>query len=469
MLLTDTPGLGEAGHEGLTREAEAIDLATRADLVVFVVDHDLTRADRQTVFELARLGKRLMVVLNKKDRFTEDDREAIMAKLRERLAGVIPVDDIVAVAAAPAPVQVRVRKADGTTETVLEAEPPDLDAFERRVATVLEREGDALRAGNLLLRARMREHAERELLARQRREQAMAIIDRHQWITAVTAFANPVLALGPMAVGAVQIRMLTEMATVYDVRLTAEFVENVGHKMAQALLKMGVAEVAASMLAGLFKLNPLGFAAGGIVQAVTMAYLTRLTGVSFVEYLEHGQTWGEGGMQRRWLTSLKKRAARSGYCSSPRWRSNAFSGGAESDGANVAQAESRDQRHRCCLGIRIVDPRAQVRRFRMARLDMSFEHGQTPDAAHAKFQRAIREIHSRFPGWIERVDWADDGRAATLAGTGYEVRCWYDERELHVQGKIPLAWKLFEGVLRNQIKLDIDRALPVGSQERRSK
>ena len=127
--------------------------------------------------------------------------------------------------------------------------------------------------------------------------QAAAIIDRHQWLAAVTAFANPVLALGPMAVGAVQLRMLSEMAAVYDVQLSSEFVEKVGQQMAQTLLKLGVAEAAASVLAGLIKFNPLGFAAGGIVQAVTMAYLTRLTGSSFVEYLEHGQSWGEAGMQ----------------------------------------------------------------------------------------------------------------------------------------------------------------------------
>ena len=125
----------------------------------------------------------------------------------------------------------------------------------------------------------------------------MAIIERHQWLAAVTAFANPVLALGPMAVGAVQLRMLSEMAAVYDAQLSSEFVEKVGHQMAQTLLKLGVAEAAASVLAGFFKFNPLGFAAGGLVQAVTMAYLTRLTGASFLEYLEHGQTWGEGGMQ----------------------------------------------------------------------------------------------------------------------------------------------------------------------------
>jgi uncharacterized protein len=306
LLLTDTPGLGEFGPGGSAREVEALGLANRADLLVFVVDHDLTRADCQTVLELARRGKRLIVALNKKDRFTEEDREAILARLRERLAGVVPVEDIVSVAAAPAPVPVRIRKPDGTTETVLEEEPPDLEDLECRVATVLDREGDALRAGNLLLCARMREQAERERTARQRRAKAGTIMERHQWLAAVTAFANPVLALGPMAVGAVQLRMLSELAAVYDVPLTSEFVERIGQQMAQTLLKLGVAEAAASVLAGFFKFNPLGFAAGGVVQAVTMAYLTRLTGASFLEYLEHGQTWGEGGMHESLSRQLEE-------------------------------------------------------------------------------------------------------------------------------------------------------------------
>jgi hypothetical protein len=96
----------------------------------------------------------------------------------------------------------------------------------------------------------------------------------------------------------------------------------------------------------------------------------------------------------------------------------------------------------------------------MARLDITIEHGQPPEVAQAKFQAAIRETQSRFSSWIHRLDWAEDGRSATIAGSGYEIRCWYDEHNLHVQGSIPLAWKFFEGAIRNHIKRDIERALP---------
>ena len=86
--VTDTPGMSEAGCGGEAREIEARGLAVRADLLLFVVDHDLIRSEYSPLIELARLGKRSIVVLNKKDRFPDDDLAAILAKLRERLSGI---------------------------------------------------------------------------------------------------------------------------------------------------------------------------------------------------------------------------------------------------------------------------------------------------------------------------------------------------------------------------------------------
>ncbi len=95
----------------------------------------------------------------------------------------------------------------------------------------------------------------------------------------------------------------------------------------------------------------------------------------------------------------------------------------------------------------------------MARLEISVKHGQPPEVAQAKFQAAIREAQSRFASWIQRLDWAEDGRSATITGSGFEVRCWYDDQDLHIQGSVPFAWKLLEGMIRGQIKHHIDRQL----------
>jgi uncharacterized protein len=297
LLLTDTPGLSEIGDGGAHREADARDLAARADLLLFVVDHDLIRSEFDPLVALAKQGKRSIVVLNKKDRFVDADRVAILAKLRQRLDGIVPAADIVSAAAAPRPVAVRFQGADGTFQTVLEPEPPDLDDLEDRIADVLSEEGDSLRAGNLLLRAHLVTRSAQDQLTKERRQRAQDVVDKFQWITAATVFANPIPALELMATGAVQFQMISEIAGVYNVELAAGHARMIGGQMIQTLLKVGIIEAATSLIAGLFKSSLVGYAAGGAVQATTMAYLTHISGLTFTEYFERGQSWGDGGMQ----------------------------------------------------------------------------------------------------------------------------------------------------------------------------
>jgi small GTP-binding protein len=305
VLLTDTPGLSEAGPEGKARELEARGLAVRADLLLFVVDHDLVRSEYAAIVELARLGKRSIVVLNKKDRFPDEDLAAILAKLKERLAGVIDPADVVAVAAAPAPVPTRIRRPDGSVETVLDVEEPDILALRTRIGEVLRREGKLLHAANLLVRGRIVEREAQDQLTSERDRKAQEIVDHYQWVTAWTVFANPIPALDILAGGAVQLDMISELARMHGIELSVGQVRTLAGQMVQSVLKLGLVEATASLIAGVFKRTLVGFAAGGAVQAVTMAYLTRVSGRAFIEYFRHGQGWGPDGIDGTVLSQFE--------------------------------------------------------------------------------------------------------------------------------------------------------------------
>jgi uncharacterized protein len=296
VFLTDTPGLSEIGEGGANREAEARDLAARADLLLFVLDHDLIRSEFDPMAALIRQGKRSIVALNKKDRLLDADREAILAKLRERLTGLVAPLDVIAVSASPRPMPVRIQGADGSVTTVLESEPADIQPLRDRIAAVLDREGDSLRAGNLLLRAHLINAEARDQVSKERDVRAQAVIDKFQWMTAATVFANPIPALDLMATGAVQYQMISEIAAVYGVELSTSHVKMIGTQMIQMLLKTGLVEATTSLIAGLFKSTLVGYAAGGAVQAVSMAYLAHVSGHAFADYFRHGQSWGDGGM-----------------------------------------------------------------------------------------------------------------------------------------------------------------------------
>jgi small GTP-binding protein len=297
VFLTDTPGLSEIGDGGAAREREARELAARSDLLIFVLDHDLIRSEYEPLAALVRQGKRSIVLLNKTDRFNPTDRDAILAKLRERLRGLVAPDDVVAGAADPRPLLVRLQRPDGTSESVLEAQSPDLAALRSRIEHALRREGDALRAGNLLLRAHLLSKKAQDQLARERDQRAQEVIEKFQWITAGTVFANPFPALELLANGAVQFQMITELAAVYGTQISTSHVRMVGGQMIQMLLKLGLVETATSLVAGIFKSSLVGYAAGGAVQGVSMAYLTHVSGEAFAEYFKSGQSWGDGGMQ----------------------------------------------------------------------------------------------------------------------------------------------------------------------------
>jgi small GTP-binding protein len=296
VFLTDTPGLSEAGQGGEIKEAEARALAVRADLLLFVIDHDLIRSEYEPLIELARLGKRSIVVLNKMDRFPEADLAAIVTRLRGRLAGVIDPADIVAVAAAPRPLPVLIQREGGSFETVQEQEPPDIAPLRSRIGQVLRREGKLLHAANLLVRGRLLEEDARAQLALERERRALAVVEHYQWITAGAVFANPIPALDILAGGAVQLDLVAELARVHGVELSLGQVRSVAGQMVQAVLKLGLIEAGTSLVAGIFKRTLVGFAAGGAVQAVTMAYLTRVSGKALIDYFGAGQSWGRDGI-----------------------------------------------------------------------------------------------------------------------------------------------------------------------------
>jgi hypothetical protein len=192
---------------------------------------------------------------------------------------------------------VRVILPDGSIQMEYEAEDPDLGPLRSRIEAVLDREGESLRAGNLLLRAHLVSKSAQDQVSAERDQKAQSVIDRFQWITAATVFTNPVPALDLLATGAVQFQMISEIAGAYGIEMSTSHAKMVGSQMVQLLLKLGMVEAATSLIAGIFKSTLIGFAAGGALQAVSMAYLTHISGEAFKDYFRRGQNWGDGGMQ----------------------------------------------------------------------------------------------------------------------------------------------------------------------------
>ncbi|WP_449421664.1 Era-like GTP-binding protein, partial [Rhodanobacter lindaniclasticus] len=100
LVLIDTPGINEL--DGEAREKLAFDVAEVSDLVIFVCDGDLTREELDALKTLAATQRPLLLALNKADRYGADERDSLLDHLRQRTAGLVRAEDVLAVAAHPA-------------------------------------------------------------------------------------------------------------------------------------------------------------------------------------------------------------------------------------------------------------------------------------------------------------------------------------------------------------------------------
>jgi GTPase SAR1 family protein/uncharacterized membrane protein len=288
ILITDTPGILEAGVAGTQREQLARQLATEADLLLFVVDNDLRRSEYEPLRMLADIGKRSLLVLNKTDLYTDADKEKILARLRERVRGFIAAMDVVAIAANPQPVTL------DTGENF--APDPDITPLLRRMAIVLRAEGEDLVADNILLQSQRLGDDVRKILDSQRRRQAEKVVERFQWISAGVVSVTPLPVLDLLATAAVNAQMVVEIGKVYGCDLNLERGRELALSLAKTLASLGIVKGAIELLSTVLTLNFGTFVIGRAIQGITAAYLTRIAGKSFIEYFRHDQDWGDGGM-----------------------------------------------------------------------------------------------------------------------------------------------------------------------------
>ncbi len=288
ILITDTPGILEAGIAGTEREQLARGLATEADLLLFVVDNDLRRSEYQPLRALAEIGKRSILVLNKTDLYTDEDKEAIVARLRERVRGFISTNDVVTISANPQPIELE----DGE---IAKPEPEILPLL-RRMAAILRAEGEDLVADNILLQSMRLGEEARKLIDAQRRRQADKIVERFQWIGAGVVSVTPLPVVDLLATAAVNAQMVVEIGRMYGCELNMERGRELALSLAKTIAGLGIVKGALQLLSTALQLNVGTFIIGRAIQGVTAAYLTRIAGKSFIEYFRNDQDWGDGGM-----------------------------------------------------------------------------------------------------------------------------------------------------------------------------
>jgi small GTP-binding protein len=211
--LVDTPGIDEIAAAGRARLAARVALG--ADLVLLVLDADLSRVELEALEQLLAWGKPLVLVLNRSDCWPAGELEALLASIRRRLPA--SAGDLALIPVAAAPRRARLRP-DGRVRS--EPEPPRIAPLLQSLQSLLEQQGELLLALQVLRAAdRFSQSLHRQRLQLGRRR-AQALIGRFAALKATGVAANPLPLLDLAGGVACDSALVLQLCQLYGLPMT---------------------------------------------------------------------------------------------------------------------------------------------------------------------------------------------------------------------------------------------------------
>ena len=303
IQLIDTPGIDEVNGEA--REALACDLASRVDLILFMVSGDITQVEYRALSKLREAGKPMLLVFNKIDQYPEADRLAIYNKIKEeRVKELISPDEIIMVAASPMEVR-GIKDATGKLKVQRIKGKPQVDSLKLKILELLHREGKSLVALNSMLFA---DEVNEQLLQRKlaiRDRAANELINKGMMVKAMTIALNPVTAIDLFSGAIIDIGIIISLSRLYGITMTQSGAVKLLKNIALSMGGISASELLTTLGLGSLK-SLLGLsipATGGLSLAPYLSVAIAQGGVAGVSsyvigqvtktYLANGASWGE--------------------------------------------------------------------------------------------------------------------------------------------------------------------------------
>jgi GTP-binding protein EngB required for normal cell division len=275
VVIADLPGFN------LEDDDRVLDEARRAHLVVFLVDGDLASTQHTELARLRELGKPLVLALNKADRYSDEERSAILARLAET-TGLEP-SAIVTVRAGGREDVIRLLS-DGKETRETRDRAADVTSLRQAIQARLDSDAglmETLQDTSILLLA-----AEKLEDARQshRASQADALVATYSKRAIIGALAAVAPGSDLVIQGALATRLVQELCAVYDVSVKEVEIESFLRLAGGRVRKMSALTLA--IAGNALKAFPgLGTLTGGLLHAVAYGMIFDSLGRAAAETL----------------------------------------------------------------------------------------------------------------------------------------------------------------------------------------
>ncbi|MGC6483246.1 MAG: GTP-binding protein [Synechococcus sp.] len=316
--LVDTPGIDEVSAAARGRLAARV--ALQADLVLLVLDADISRVELEALDTLIASGKPVVLVLNRSDCWSHQDCNLLMASITRRVKAHCGAHaghglrQPLAVAAAP---RQATQLHDGRVRSARQA--PRVEALRETLHQLLRDQGPALLTLNTLRQAERLQHQIEQGRLKHRRRDAQGMIGRFAAIKATSVAVNPMMVLDLAGGMACDTALVMQLCQLYELPMGGPAARRLlqrltGHNMLIGGVQLGIQATLSGIRQLLVAAAP--FTAGGslapaapvaIAQAALAVHTTRRTGKLTARWLLEQR--GRGRRSQPVPASLLRRLA----------------------------------------------------------------------------------------------------------------------------------------------------------------
>ncbi len=307
VVLIDTPGTDEfAGEE---REQMAQQAASQADVILFVLDGDLSESQKAQLDIIAQPNKPIIVVLNKADLYTHDEIERIKASIKAKTSHIST--RIVAVSADPRARTVIVRLPDGSEQQKTEHPPAHIEELKELIWEMLSQDGKTITALNASLFAGQVSDDIARKVIEVRHSAGQKIIRTYCMAKGIGVAFNPIPVADLLFAAGLDVAMIRQLSKLYGLSLgKVEATKLTTTIMAQLAVLMG-AVWGVNLLSSAMKTVSAGLSTTltATAQGSLAYYATYLVGQIAEHYFVQGNSWGKEGpktVAKRIVNSLDR-------------------------------------------------------------------------------------------------------------------------------------------------------------------
>ena len=210
--LIDSPGIDEINNDN--KEELNLNYSLDTDLILFVIDSDITRIELDAIQELLKNKKPILLVLNRCDQWNEREAKLILSSIHKKLSFYKHKIKIALVASSPREAKI---KADGTVRS--EPTRPKVDILKNELKDIIDQSGELLLCINSLRVADQFYKLIKENRLLKKKEEAQSLIGKYAALKASGVAINPFLMIDLVTGLAFDSALIIQLSKLYGLKV----------------------------------------------------------------------------------------------------------------------------------------------------------------------------------------------------------------------------------------------------------